>query len=146
MPFAERSFDGAYMLHVGMNIEDKETLATEVARVLRPNSAFGIYDVMRTGSGDLDDPVPWATTPDLSAVAEPGRYRAALQSPGFTVIAERSRRDFALAFFAELRAGRAAAAGAATARPACADGRQRAGKSAEHDREHFERLYCPRSN
>jgi len=55
--------------------------------------------------------MPWATTPDLSAVTEPERYRAALQSAGFTVIAERSRRDFALAFFAELRAGRAAAAG-----------------------------------
>jgi SAM-dependent methyltransferase len=38
MPFAERSFDGAYMLHVGMNIEDKEKLASEVARVLQPHS------------------------------------------------------------------------------------------------------------
>ena len=26
LPFAEGSFDGAYMLHVGMNIEDKEKL------------------------------------------------------------------------------------------------------------------------
>lgn len=111
MPFAEGSFDGAYMLHVGMNIEAKEKLATEVARVLRPNSAFGIYDVMRTGPGDLDYPVPWATTPDLSAVAEPEQYKAALQRAGFTVIAERNRRDFALAFFAELRVRRAAAAG-----------------------------------
>jgi ubiquinone/menaquinone biosynthesis C-methylase UbiE len=32
MPFTESSFDGAYMLHVGMNIEDKEKLAAEVAR------------------------------------------------------------------------------------------------------------------
>ena len=30
MPFADSSFDGAYMLHVGMNIEDKEKLAVEV--------------------------------------------------------------------------------------------------------------------
>jgi ubiquinone/menaquinone biosynthesis C-methylase UbiE len=111
MPFAERSFDGAYMLHVGMNIEDKEKLATEVARVLRPHSVFGIYDVMRTGPGDLDYPVPWATTPALSAVTEPERYRAALQSAGFAVIAERNRREFALEFFAELRARAAAAAG-----------------------------------
>jgi ubiquinone/menaquinone biosynthesis C-methylase UbiE len=61
MPFAERSFDGAYMLHVGMNIEDKEKLASEVARVLRPRSSFGIYDVMRTGPGDLAYRVPWAS-------------------------------------------------------------------------------------
>jgi ubiquinone/menaquinone biosynthesis C-methylase UbiE len=52
MPFADNQFDGAYMLPVGMNIEDTDKLAAEVARVLRPDSAFGIYDVMRTGPGD----------------------------------------------------------------------------------------------
>jgi SAM-dependent methyltransferase len=111
MPFDDMSFDGAYMLHVGMNIEDKEKLASEVARVLRPGSSFGIYDVMRTGPGDLSYPVPWASTADLSAVAEPELYRKALQDAGFTVVAERNRRDFALAFFAELRAKTAASGG-----------------------------------
>jgi SAM-dependent methyltransferase len=111
MPFAERSFDGAYMLHVGMNIDDKEKLASEVARVLRPGSSVGIYDVMRTGGGDLAYPVPWATTADLSAVAEPGRYKKALQEAGLTVVGERNRRDFALAFFEDLRAKTAAAGG-----------------------------------
>ena len=47
MPFSSMSFDGAYMMHVGMNIEEKEKLAAEVARVLRPGAVFGIYDVMR---------------------------------------------------------------------------------------------------
>jgi len=94
-----------------MNIEDKEKLPTEVARVLRPGSPFGIYDVMRTGPGDLAYPVPWATTADLSAVAEPERYKNALRKAGFTVTAERNRRDFALAFFADLRAKATAAGG-----------------------------------
>ena len=111
MPFADSSFDGAYMLHVGMNIVDKEKLGFEVARVLRPGSLFGIYDVMQTGPGELAYPVPWATSPDLSAVAEPERYKEALQAAGFAVTAERNRRDFALAFFAELRAKTAAAGG-----------------------------------
>jgi len=111
MPFAEDNFDGAYMLHVGMNIEDKEKLAAEVARVLRPGSLFGIYDVMRTGPGELAFPVPWAATADLSAVAEPERYKKALQSAGFAVTAERNRRDFALGFFADLRTKTAAAGG-----------------------------------
>jgi ubiquinone/menaquinone biosynthesis C-methylase UbiE len=111
MPFTARSFDGAYMLHVGMNIEDKEKLAREVARVLRPGSVFGIYDVMRTGPGDLAFPVPWASTADLSAVADSDRYKRALQNAGFIIIAERNRRDFALAFFADLRAKTAATGG-----------------------------------
>lgn len=111
MPFADSSFDAAYMMHVGMNIEDKEKLASEVARVLRPGSVFGIYDVMRTGPGDLAFPVPWATTAELSAVVDGDRYKRALQNAGFDILAERDRRDFALAFFADLRAKAAAAGG-----------------------------------
>jgi ubiquinone/menaquinone biosynthesis C-methylase UbiE len=111
MPFADGSFDAAYMLHVGMNIEAKEKLALEVARVLRPGAVFGIYDVMRTGPGELAFPVPWAADPDISAVAEPEHYKKALQAAGFAITAERNRRDFALAFFAELKAKTAAAGG-----------------------------------
>jgi ubiquinone/menaquinone biosynthesis C-methylase UbiE len=111
LPFADGSFDGAYMLHVGMNIDDKHRLAQHVARVLRPGSIFGIYDVMRIGPGDLTYPVPWAAEPSLSALEEPARYKAALQSSGFAIVAERNRKDFALAFFAELRARTMAAGG-----------------------------------
>jgi ubiquinone/menaquinone biosynthesis C-methylase UbiE len=111
IPFTDSSFDAAYMLHVGMNIDDKEKLAVEVARVMRPGSVFGIYDVMRTGPGDLAFPVPWAATAGLSAVADSERYKSALQKAGFTILAERNRRDFALAFFADLRSKTAAAGG-----------------------------------
>lgn len=111
MPFADNHFDGAYMLHVGMNIEEKDKLAAEVARVLRPGSAFGIYDVMRTGPGDLTYPVPWAASAKTSAVAELDLYKKALERAGFAITAERNRGDFALAFFANLRAKTAAAGG-----------------------------------
>ncbi|UPK31282.1 class I SAM-dependent methyltransferase [Bradyrhizobium sp. 195] len=111
LPFANGSFDRAYMLHVGMNIDDKMKLCSEVNRVLKGNSLFGIYDVMRTGDGELTYPVPWATTASSSAVAKPAEYRDALQQAGFTVVAERNRRDFALAFFDQLRARTAAAGG-----------------------------------
>jgi hypothetical protein len=56
-------------------------------------------------------PCPGQTTADLSAVADSERYKSALQKAGFNILAERNGRDFALAFFADLRAKTAAAAG-----------------------------------
>ena len=111
MPFADHVFDCAYMLHVGMNIVDKAKLCSEVSRVLRPSSLFGIYDVMRIGDGELAYPVHWAMTAASSAVATPAQYREALERAGFAVIAERDRRDFALVQFDQLRARTVAASG-----------------------------------
>jgi ubiquinone/menaquinone biosynthesis C-methylase UbiE len=111
MPFADGAFDGAYMLHVGMNIEDKAKLCSEVHRVLRPGSLFGIYDVMKAGAGELSYPMPWATTAASSFVVDPAQYRSALQATGFAVIAELNRRDFAITFFDQFRAKTMAAGG-----------------------------------
>lgn len=111
MPFGDGHFDRAYMLHVGMNVPDKPALFAEVARVLKPGGAFGIYDVMRTGEGALTFPVPWAATPEISALASVETYRTALRAACFVLRAERDRRQFALEFFEALRA-RMARAGA----------------------------------
>ena len=112
LPFAPGSFDGAYMLHVGMNIEDKSRLFAEVRRVLAPSGLFGIYDVMRLADGELSFPVPWASGPESSFVADAASYRRLLEAAGFEVLRERDRRDFALEVFAQMRA-RGAAAGPA---------------------------------
>lgn len=104
LPFASGTFDGAYMLHVGMNIEDKASLFAQVSRVLRPGGIFGIYDVMRGSEGDLDFPVPWAETRDTSFVASATTYRQLLEEAGFEILKERSRREFAIEFFNQLRA------------------------------------------
>ena len=112
LPFEPGSFDGAYMFHVGMNIEDKAKLFAEVRRVLAPAGLFGIYDVMRLAPGDLSFPVPWASGPESSFVADAASYRRWLEAAGFEVLKERNRRDFALEVFAQMRA-RGAAAGPA---------------------------------
>lgn len=104
-------FDKAYMMHVGMNIADKHALLAELYRVLKPGGTLGIYDVMRVSDGDLSFPVPWATDAEVSVVSSPEEYKAALYAVGFHVTAERSRRDFALDFFAHLKASTAGAEG-----------------------------------
>jgi SAM-dependent methyltransferase len=111
MPFADAEFDRAYMLHVGMNIVDKRALFAEVARVVKPGGIFAVYDVMRTGDGGLDFPVPWAAAPDIDALAAPDDYKAALRASPFEIVAERNRRDFAVEFFKTLRARSTAAGG-----------------------------------
>jgi SAM-dependent methyltransferase len=97
LPFAEASFDGATMLHVGMNVADKAALFAGVRRVLRPGGVFAVYDVMRLAPGALDFPLPWASAEDTSFVEEPASYRRALAAAGFAVEAERDRREFGLA-------------------------------------------------
>jgi ubiquinone/menaquinone biosynthesis C-methylase UbiE len=104
MPFQDEIFDGGFMIHVGMNIEDKAQLFTEVYRVLRPGTVFGVYDIMRIGDGELTYPVPWATVSSTSNLATPNQYKQALRDAGFAVSTENNRRDFALRDFKEVRA------------------------------------------
>jgi ubiquinone/menaquinone biosynthesis C-methylase UbiE len=104
LPFAPRTFDGAYMLHVGMNVQDKASVFASVRRILRPGAVFGIYDVMRDGEGELRFPVPWASKPALSFVDTPATYRTLLEGAGFIIVKERNRRDFAVQFFQQMSA------------------------------------------
>lgn len=103
LPFAPGSFDAAYLLHVGMNIENKSGLFAEIRRVLAPSGTLGIYDVMRLGAGDLSYPAPWASSPEASFVADAATYRRLLEAAGFDVLKERNRRDFALEIFSQMR-------------------------------------------
>ena len=103
LPFAEGSFDGAYMLHVGMNIADKEKVFAEVRRVLKPGGVFGIYDIMRENDGEFSYPVPWSAAPETNFIDAAATYKKLLASAGFAVSRERSRRDFAIEFFRQMR-------------------------------------------
>ncbi|HVI90673.1 MAG TPA: methyltransferase domain-containing protein [Dongiaceae bacterium] len=108
LPFVPGSFDGAYLLHVGMNIADKPTLFKGVRRMLKPGGFFAIYDVMREGEGDLRFPLPWASSSEFSFVETAALYRQALEAAGFTIRVTNSLRDFAIEFFRQTRARLAA--------------------------------------
>ena len=104
MPFDENLFDGGYMMHVGMNIEDKATLFKEVYRMLRPGASFAIYDVMRLDDKDLKYPVPWSTTSDTSSLSSPDEYKTHLKNAGFKIDIENNCFERAVAFFKETKA------------------------------------------
>lgn len=110
MPFRDLTFSAAYMLHVGMNVGDKESLCLEVARTLQAGSRFVVYDVMRTADGELSFPLPWATTIESNALGSPQIYTQALELAGFEILSERNRKEFALAYFDDLKS-RASAPG-----------------------------------
>lgn len=104
MPYQDKTFDGGYMLHVGMNIGDKASLFAEIFRVLKPGSSFGVYDIMRQKDGELIYPVPWATESSTSKLSTPDQYKQALGDAGFKVSKQNDRRDFSLEFFKQQRA------------------------------------------
>lgn len=100
MPVEDSSVDLATMFHVGMNIADKTKLFSEAARVLESTGTFALFDIMRTGQGDLGFPFPWAEKAEWSFVGSPEDYRNAASKAGFTLVSERNRREFTLEFFA----------------------------------------------
>jgi SAM-dependent methyltransferase len=104
LPFPPATFDGVYLLHVGMNIADKQPLFASIRRVLKPEAVFGIYDVMRDSDGELSFPLPWAAGPETSFVESVATYRALLNAAGFEVQKIRARREFAIEFFRRMRA------------------------------------------
>ena len=85
LPFEQHAFDRAVMVHVGMNIPDKQAVFAEVHRVLEPGGVFGLYEQMRTADGELTYPLPWAEDARSSFVETVDQYAEALVSAGFTV-------------------------------------------------------------
>jgi SAM-dependent methyltransferase len=78
------SADGAVMLHVAMNIEDRDALYRSIARVLRPGAPFVTYDVV-TVSGAPDYPVPWASDMSTSFLLTAQATRTSLEGAGLEI-------------------------------------------------------------
>lgn len=66
LPFEDHAFDVVWTQHVQMNIPSKEKLYSEISRVLKPEGHFLYYDILKKEEGEVNYPMPWATTSDMS--------------------------------------------------------------------------------
>ena len=86
LPFQDASFDCAWTQHVAMNIADRETFLSEIARVLRPGGSLAIYDVLSGNGQPLLFPLPWASRPEESHLVFPDEMRTILTQAGFQMV------------------------------------------------------------
>ena len=101
LPFMDNMFDAVTMLHVGMNIEDKNQLMRELGRVCRSQGTVVIYDVTATGTDDLPYPMPGSSTSEFSFPEPVGTYEEAAAAAGLEHLGSSDHYDLALKFFNE---------------------------------------------
>ncbi|MCM2344443.1 MAG: methyltransferase domain-containing protein [Alphaproteobacteria bacterium] len=98
MDFSDESFAAAFMLHVNMNIQEKQKLFNEIARVLHKNSQFAFYEILAgTRAGEMVYPCPWAGRAEDSFLIAPDDLENILADAGFVIEKKENRRDFGLA-------------------------------------------------
>lgn len=96
--FEEASFDGAWIIHVGMYIEDKLAFYKQVERVLKPGGRFLIFDVIQVGDQEVTYPVPWSSDAEHSFLAKADEMNQLLGAAGLTVRHQEDQRVAAIDF------------------------------------------------
>jgi len=101
-PFEDQSFDLVFSKDAIIHIGDKEALAKDVFRVLRPGGCFAASDWLTSHDGLLSPAMQrYVALEDMDfQVASPARYERALAEAGFTDISTTNRnawyRDIAI--------------------------------------------------
>lgn len=104
MPFEDNSFDVVWTQHAAMNIADKPKLYSEIARVLRPDGFFAMYDVLAGPVDPLYYPVPWARDPSISFLTTPDQLRELLEGTGLQIHSWRDTSEIGRTWFKDLAA------------------------------------------
>jgi SAM-dependent methyltransferase len=87
LPYLDASFDGAYTLHVTMNVADRPAFFSEAHRVLKPGAFFALTEHGMGPKGELHYPVPWSEDGSGAWLVTPSETRAILEKTGFEEIA-----------------------------------------------------------
>ncbi len=79
-------FDAAYTMHVQMNIADKKTFFSEIARRLRPGARFATFEVCRNSDAEPTPPLPWSLDGTDSFLATADDLCSTIESCGFELV------------------------------------------------------------
>ena len=80
IPFDSETFDVVWTEHAQMNISDKDTFYSELARVLKPGGLLAFHDIFRGESESMDFPVPWAGDLSISFLIPVGEVEQILRN------------------------------------------------------------------
>ena len=84
------------MIHIGMNIEDKTSLISQMRRVLKIGTRFGVYDIIHVDDRPIRFPMPWAASIETSFVEPTHAYRSFPGNAGFIIEKKSDLRALAL--------------------------------------------------
>ena len=102
MPFEDNSFDGAWSIQMGMNIEDKLSWLKEIYRVLKPGGHVVFYEVCGNRNAPVYFPVPWAQDSSMSFLVSPESFREVITAAGFDIEVWNDKTDLAQKAFAHM--------------------------------------------
>ena len=106
-------FDAAYTMHVQMNVADKKTFFTEIARHLRPGARFATFEVCLSDSQPTP-PLPWSLDGTDSYLATAEQLRDTIAASGFETLEWVDQTPWILRWFEDLGKRMAAGGSAAT--------------------------------
>jgi ubiquinone/menaquinone biosynthesis C-methylase UbiE len=86
LDFKNEIFDGAYSLHVTMNISDRKKFFSEAFRVLKKGSFFAFTEHGLGAEGNPIFPLPWADTEEMSYLMPLEQTILLLKEIGFSNI------------------------------------------------------------
>ncbi len=104
MPFEDNSFDIVWTQHAAMNIADKPKLYSEIARVLRPDGLFAMYDVLEGPVNPIYYPVPWARDSSISSMVTPEQLRELLEGASLQILSWRDTSEIGRTWFKDIAA------------------------------------------
>jgi sarcosine/dimethylglycine N-methyltransferase len=115
--FDRMDFDAAYTMHVQMNVADKQTFFTEIARRLRPRARLATFEVCLSGDSQPTLPLPWSLDGTDSYLATAEQLHDTIAASGFETLEWVDETQWILRWFEDL-GKRIAAGGSAATLPA----------------------------